>query len=431
MQHIAIIGNGIAGTTIARYIRKREKTKHKITLISDETDHFYSRPALMYLYMGHMKYKNIKPYEDWFWDKNDIRLIKARVKEIKTDSKMLSLESGESLGYDKLVIASGSKPRKAGWPGQELNGVGEMYFLQDVEYMEQRTPNIQRAVIVGGGLIGIEMTEMFRTRNIPVSLLVREKGYWGRVLPYEESLLINKHIREHHVDLHLETEIEEIIGDSNGNVKGVKTKAGNQILCEFVGLAIGVVPNIEFVKSSGIKTDKGVLVNEYLETNIPDVYAAGDCAQHQKPLPYRKPVEQVWYTARMMGEVLAETLRGNKTKYCPGIWFNSAKFFDIEYQNYGWVFPDMEEHHDTFYWEHQSGRQALRFVYDKNDRSVFGINAFGMRLRHEVCEQWIKNRVPVDKAIKNLKKARFDPEYYHHHEQEINHAFIQHQNVTA
>jgi NADPH-dependent 2,4-dienoyl-CoA reductase/sulfur reductase-like enzyme len=275
------------------------------------------------------------------------------------------------------------------------------------------------------------MTEMFRTRQIPVSLLVREKGYWGRVLPYEESKLINKHIREHHVDLHLETELEEILGDGNGNVKGVKTKAGKVIPCEFVGLAIGVVPNIEFVKSSGIETDKGILVNEYLETNVPDVYAAGDCAQHQKPLPYRKPVEQVWYTARMMGEVLAETICGNKTKYCPGIGFNSAKFFDIEYQNYGWVFPDMSEHHNTFYWEHKSGRKALRFVYDKNDKSVFGINTFGMRLRHEVCEQWIKHKIPIDKAIKDLKKARFDPEYYHHYEQEINHAFIQHQNITA
>lgn len=284
MQHIVIIGNGIAGTTIARYIRKKEKAKFKISLISDETNHFYSRPALMYLYMGHMKLKNIKPYEDWFWDKNDIQLIKARVNKIDTNTKKLMFNNGDDIEYDKLVIASGSKPRKAGWPGQDLNGVGGMYFLQDVDYMEQLTPNIKRAVIVGGGLIGIEMTEMFRTRQIPVSLLVREKGYWGKVLPYEESMLINKHIREHHVDLHLETELEEILGDDNGNVKGVRTKAGNEIPCEFVGLAIGVVPNVDFVKSSAINTDKGILVNEYLETNIPDVYAAGDCSQQKKTL---------------------------------------------------------------------------------------------------------------------------------------------------
>ncbi len=426
MQHIVIIGNGIAGTTIARYIRKKEKAKFKISLISDETNHFYSRPALMYLYMGHMKLKNIKPYEDWFWDKNDIQLIKARVNKIDTNTKKLMFNNGDDIEYDKLVIASGSKPRKAGWPGQDLNGVGGMYFLQDVDYMEQLTPNIKRAVIVGGGLIGIEMTEMFRTRQIPVSLLVREKGYWGKVLPYEESMLINKHIREHHVDLHLETELEEILGDDNGNVKGVRTKAGNEIPCEFVGLAIGVVPNVDFVKSSAINTDKGILVNEYLETNIPDVYAAGDCSQQKKPLLYRKPVEQVWYTARMMGEVLAETICGNKTTYCPGIWFNSAKFFDIEYQNYGWVFPNMEENHETFYWEHKNGKKALRFVYDKNDRAVFGINAFGLRLRHEVCEHWIKKKITVEQAIENLEKARFDPEYYTHHEQEIKQTFMQH-----
>lgn len=423
MQHIVIIGNGVAGITTARHIRKKDGTQKKITVISDETDHYYSRPALMYLYMGHMKYNNIKPYEDWFWKKNKIDLVKGYVESIDTGQKQLQLKDGTKIAYDKLVVASGSKSREAGWPGQNLRGIGGMYFLQDVDYMETMTKGLNRAVIVGGGLIGIEMAEMFRSRDIPVTILVRHKGYWGSVLPYEDAQLINNHIREHHVDLKLETELKEILGDEDGNVNAVLTDKDEKISCGFVGLAIGVVPNIDFIKPSAIETDRGILVNQYLETNMPDVYAAGDCAQHRNPLPNRKPIEQVWYTARMMGEALAETLCGNKTAYMPGIWFNSAKFFDVEYHNYGWVFPEIQDYQDTFYWEHESGKKAIRFVYNKADRAVFGINAFGIRLKHEVCEQWIKNKITIEKAIENLEHANFDPEFFPGHEQEIRKTF--------
>ena len=110
-----------------------------------------------------------------------------------------------------------------------------------------------------------------------------------------------------------------------------------------VGLTAGVSPAVDFLKNSSIETGKGVKVNKYLETNIPNVYAIGDCAQQLEPTGLRNPVEAVWYTGRMMGEVVAQTICGNKTAYNPGVWFNSAKFFDIEYQTYGWVFPEIRK----------------------------------------------------------------------------------------
>ena len=113
--------------------------------------------------------------------------------------------------------------------------------------------------------------------------------------------------------------------------------------CQFVGLTVGVSPNIDFLKNSGIETKRGVLVNEYLQTNVPDVYALGDCVERTYDLPGRKTIEQVWYTGRMMGEVVAQTICGEKTKYEPGPWFNSAKFFNIEYQTYGNVWPDLKD----------------------------------------------------------------------------------------
>ena len=176
MEHVVIIGNGIAGITAARHIRKL--SDKRITVISAETEYFYSRTALMYVYMGHMKFEHTKPYEDWFWVKNRIELLNAYVQNIDTQKKQLKLVNDNQISYDKLILAVGSKPNKFGWPGQDLKAVQGLYSSQDLEAMEKYSPTTKRAVIVGGGLIGIEMAEMFLSRKIGVTFLVREDQFW-------------------------------------------------------------------------------------------------------------------------------------------------------------------------------------------------------------------------------------------------------------
>ncbi|MCF8463426.1 MAG: FAD-dependent oxidoreductase [Flavobacteriales bacterium] len=410
-KNIIIIGNGIAGITAARHIRKRNDD-HNITVISAETDHFFSRTALMYIYLGHMKYEHTKPYEDWFWEKNRIKLKRAYVSKVEPILNSILLDSGELLTYDELIIASGSASNKFGWPGQDLKGVQGLYNYQDLESMEANTKGIERAVVVGGGLIGIEMVEMLRSRQIPVTFLVREASFWEDVLPKEESEMINRHIRSHHVDLRLKTDLKEILSDENGIARAVLTGDGEEISCQFVGLTVGVHPNISFLKNSGIETDKGILVNEKLQTNFSNIYALGDCAQLRMPREERRAIESVWYTGKMMGETVAATICGQPTNYNPGIWFNSAKFMDIEYQTYGYVSAHLKEGEESLYWEAEDGVRCLRIVYESATKSVVGFNAFGIRLRHQVCDEWLKNRTHVDEVISNLNKANFNPEFF-------------------
>lgn len=427
MKHVAIIGNGISGVTAARHIRKL--SDHKITLISAETEHFFSRTALMYVYMGHMKYEHVKPYEDSFWSKNRIDLKFGFVSEIDTANKKLLFGEGDVLEYDDLIIACGSKPNKFGWKGQDLIGAQGLYSWQDLESMEENTKHAKHAVIVGGGLIGVEMAEMLLSRNIGVSFLVREKRFWGNVLPKEEGELISKHIKSHHVDLRFETELDEILADENGRVKGIITKAGEEIKCEFVGLTAGVSPNIDFLKNSDIKLNRGVLVNEFLETNQANVYAIGDCAEFHTHPTGRRNLEQVWYTGKMMGETVARTVCDNKLAYKPGIWFNSAKFFDIEYQTYGWVWAQPKENEAVIYWEHEDGTKCIKLVYDKNDFSFLAANTFGIRLRHRQMDEWIANKTHIHRVIEQLQQANFDPEFYKNHVRAAQVHF--HQTLTA
>jgi len=416
-MHIIIIGNGISGITAARFIRKL--SGHKITVISSESKYFYSRTALMYVYMGHMRMEDIKPYEDWFWEKNNIDLKFAHVETIDPESKTIGL-GNETLKYDKLVIATGSKSNKFGWPGQDLNAVEGLYSLQDMELMESHSADLKRAVIVGGGLIGIEMAEMFNSRNIPVTMIVREEHYWDNVLPQEEAKMIGNHIKNHHIDLRLGVNLGEIVDDGAGKACAVIIKeTGERIDCGYVGLTAGVSPNVELAKQSGIEINRGIKVNEYLETSITDIYAIGDCAELNSPASGRRAVEAIWYTGRMMGETVAYNICEQPRPYDPGLWFNSAKFMDIEYQVYGTVLNKLPDQHNTLFWQHSDGMKSIRINFDKNSNAVVGFNLFGIRYRHEVCEKWILEQTPIETVLKNLSLANFDVEFQKQHEADI------------
>lgn len=421
-MNIIIIGNGITGITCARQIRKQNSSA-TITVISKESEYFYSRTALMYIYMGHMKFENTKPYENWFWTKNRINLIKATVNRLDTQNQTITLEDSRILSYDKLVLACGSIPNKLGWPGENLKGVQGLYSIQDLEEMELNTKNITSAVVVGGGLIGIEMAEMLHSRNISVKMLIREKAYWLNVLPLEEAQLVGRHLKEQGINLMFNTELKEIKSVDRESVEHILTDADEKIPCQFVGLTVGVKPNIEFLKNTSLEIEKGILVNEYLETNIPNIYAAGDCAQLGSSKTTQAAVEQLWYTGKMQAETLANTICGNRTAYERGIWFNSAKFFDIEFQSYGKVPSVLPKEQHSFYWEHKKGKISFRANFNQSDQSIIGFNFMGIRFRQVIAEQWIREKRTICEVMENLNKGWFDPEFSKSHEQEVVQAF--------
>ena len=423
MEHIAIIGNGISGITAARHIRKL--SNKRITVISSETDYFFSRTALMYVYMGHMKFKHTQPYEDWFWEKNEITLKKGYVEQVDSAKKTLLFSDGENLKFDKLILATGSKPNKFGWPGQDLKGVVSLYHKQDLEAVETYAPNntdCKRAVIVGGGLIGIELAEMFHSRHIPVTFLVRENSYWSAILPSGESKMITHEIKKNGIDLRLQSNLKQINSDANGNVKSIViAETGEEIDCNVVGLTAGVSPNIGFLEHSELETNRGILVDRNLETNIKGIYAIGDCAEQRIAVEGRRPIEAVWYTGRIMGETVAQTICKKETLYTPGHWFNSAKFFDIEYQTYGWVNSErhMKPNEAHFHWMHPDQTKCLTIAFDKTTQSFLGINTFGIRMRHEIFNRWLDQNKSIDYVLEHLEIANFDPEFYKNHYKEV------------
>ncbi len=418
-MHIAILGNGIAGITCARWLRKLSDDV-RITVISAESDYFFSRTALMYVYMGHQRWEDLMPYEPFFWKKNRIELRRGYVEGVDPHGKTLHFSGGDSLVYDKLVLATGSAWNKFDWPGQDLRRVGGLVSAQDLAQLEEVSPEIKQAVIVGGGLIGIELAEMLHSRHVHVKLLVRESSYWSNTLPKEESELVSRHIISQGIELLHDTELREIHDDGGGAVGAITTKTGERIDCEYVGLTAGVHPNVDFLQGhAAIEINKGILVNDYLQTSAEDVYAIGDCAEVRHPRPGRKSIEAVWYTGRIMGETAAYNLLGKPVKYDPGIWFNSAKFIDIEYQVYGEVPAHGREGLATLYWEHPDGEKAVRINYEQGAGPVRGFNLMGIRYRQEVCEKWIREEAHIETVLQQLGLANFDPEFYEQYEGQL------------
>ena len=369
----------------------------------------------MYIHMGHMRYQDTKPYEDHFWGRNRIDLVRGWVTSVDTDGKAVVVDGQTRIGYDVLLIATGSVPNKFGWPGQDLDGSTGMYSLQDLAAIERRSPHFTHGAIVGGGLIGIELAEMLHARGKRVTFLVREAGYWNHVLPRHESEMVSRVIRAENIDLRLETELKEIQDDGTGCVGAIVTSGGDRVPVGFVGLTAGVRPNLKVLEGTAVKTDRGVLVDRTLRTNVEGVFAAGDCAEIVTPEGHRNLIQAVWYTGRMMGEVVAGNMLGASQDYDGGVWFNSAKFFDLEYQVYGNVPGATAARHGhekpSLYWEHESGLRSLRLVHDADD-VLIGVNCMGIRFRHKVCERWILEKRPVQYAMDHLRDAWFDPEFY-------------------
>jgi NAD(P)H-nitrite reductase large subunit len=409
IKKIVIVGNGVAGIRAALVARQRDR-RASISVVSGETDYFFSRTALMYAFMDRMTRRDLEPHERGSYAKQGIALVRDWAVDLDADAHRLTLESGRTLDYDRLVLAVGARPNVFSWPGIESVQEGLVHFvsMQDLDHCERLAPSTREAAVVGGGLIGIELVECLSWHGKRVTFLIRDPYYWPVALGQEEAQYVNEHMREHGVDVRFNEELACIESDPAGRVKAVVTSSGDTIPCQMLGVCIGVRPNVERI--AGFRTPpkigRGIVVNEFLETSLPDVYACGDCAEIHTP--QEKPfVELIWYSAKRQGELVGRNLFGDRIAYRRPVFFNSSKFFEIEYTTVGEVMS-LPDGMPTIYRKMPGRNVSQRIVHD--GEKVLGFNMLGSRWNHEILSRWIEERRSAEFCLEHLRMAQFDVE---------------------
>jgi NADH oxidase (H2O2-forming) len=408
-MHVVIIGNGCAGVNAAIELRKQD-SEATISIISDETDYHYSRTALMWGYTGQLAPRDMEPFERSFWDQMKFDRIRKRVSRIDPAAKKIRFDDLSEANYDKLLLATGGAPNMFGWPGQELDGVGNFTNMRHLETLIGLKPRIKRAVIVGGGLIGIELVEIMLHHGVETTFLLREPWYWKLMLHEREARIVEGLIEQAGAKVIHEDEIGSIEGE-NGRVARLVTKGGKTIDCDYVGIAVGVHANTELCKDAGIAIGRGIIVDPSMKSSVPDIWAAGDCAEIHYPGQEGPVAEQLWYTGIKQGVSAARSICGEPVRYERGIAYNSAQFMTYDFCTVGQMKqfrPDAQEEIAQGKW---NGDKDWTCRIAHENQQVVGLAMLGPRWDSQVMIRWIQERRSPEYCMANLSDALFNEEF--------------------
>jgi 3-phenylpropionate/trans-cinnamate dioxygenase ferredoxin reductase component len=313
MTRYIIIGTGIAGFSAAQTLRNLEPAAD-ISLVSDDPHGFYSRPGLAYYLTGEIPERQLFPFIKKSKYNPNVQHVHGRVSSINPHSHSIDIDSSGSLNYDRLLLATGSRSVPLDIPGADLSAVVKLDNLEDTRRILSQVRRTKTAVVVGGGVVAVELVEGLVAQGIKVHYLLRGDWFWPNVLAEAESRMLEHYLVHDGVTLHHRTEIVEILS-KKGKLTAVRTTAGDTIRCDMLAVGIGVRPCQELAVAAGLKTDRGILVNEYLQTSDPHIYAAGDVAQIYDPLSGHASIDNLWYPGRKQGRVAAMNMLGRNEVY--------------------------------------------------------------------------------------------------------------------
>jgi 3-phenylpropionate/trans-cinnamate dioxygenase ferredoxin reductase subunit len=334
-QTFVIVGGGLAGAKAAQALRTNG-FGGKVILIGDEDDRPYDRPPLSKGYLlGSVEREKIYLHPEQWHTEHDIDMrLGVRVTEIDRAAHQVSTAAGVALGYDKLLLATGSSPRRLEVPGADLAGVHYLRGVADSDALRVAFASAQRVAIIGAGWIGLETAAAARAAGCDVTLLERGKLPLLSVLGAEVAETFAALHRAHGVDLRAGTEVAEIIGAAD-KATGVRLADGNVVQADAVVIGVGILPNVELAASAGLPVDNGVVVDQHLATIDPDVFAAGDVANAYYPMLGTHLRLEHWSAALNQGPVAAANMMGARTPYDKvPYFFSDQSDTGMEYSGY-------------------------------------------------------------------------------------------------
>ena len=318
MKQFVIIGNSAAGIAAVEAIRKQDRDS-KITVVSDEEYSAYCRCLISYYLAGDIKEDKILYRPEAFYRNNNIELLlNKKVTRVDPKKNRVILEDKTQLGFDALLIATGAHPKFPEIKGIKKKGVFGFRTIKDTKDIEGLLPVTKAVCVLGGGLIGLKAAYALRKRNIEVKVVIKSKQVLSQMLDFEAANFVERRLEEHGIDIITGSDIAEVIG--NGDIKAVKLDSGKAFGCSMIIVAKGVEANTELIKETEIKVNEGIIANNLMQTNIPNIYTAGDVCENSPAL---------WPIAVEQGRIAGANMAGDNLNYQGSLGMNSIEFFGL------------------------------------------------------------------------------------------------------
>ena len=393
-----VIGASHAAAQLCVSLRQ-EGWDGDVVMIGNEPHLPYHRPPLSKTFLcGDKTIQDLLIYSAEFYEKNMIQFLHGHVVSIDRVQKILTLADGSNFSYDKLALCTGARVRALENEGSQLEGVYYVRNATDIEAIQQHIQTAQHAVMIGGGYIGLETAASLTKKGMQVSLLEASPRILQRVTAPELSAFYTRVHQEHGVQIYTEKCVERLVGTST--VEGVLCQDGSFITADLVIVGIGVHPNVEVAQVAGIVVNNGVVIDQYCQTNDPDIVAAGDCTSHFNQLYQRQIRLESVPNANAQAKIAAATMCGKTKVFDTLPWFWSDQY-DIKLQiaglNHG--YDQMIIRGDI-----QNGYSFSAFYF--KEQKLIAADCINRPLEFMVSKKIITDNIPVD--LKQISDDSFD-----------------------
>jgi len=401
-MHYVIIGGSAAGVSCIEGIRETD-TESRITLISDEKTALYSRSVISYFLAGIINEGNIFFKKRDFFERNNVdAILGIRAIKIDLNEKIVLTADKNKITFDKLLIAAGAKPVVPEITGTEKNGVYMLRTIKDAKAIDTVLKRTRTAVILGGGLVGLRAAFALNSRGVIVKIITGSDRILSQMLDPEPAALMQKKIERRGISVLTGREVEEILGEDS--VEEVRLDDGTKLRCDLIVIGKGVEPNIGLVEDTGIKINRGIVVDAFLKTNVEDVFAAGDVTERKDISSDSGTLSKIWPCAVEEGKTAGRNMAGKKTPYDALASMYSIEFFGLPVASMGLTRPKDRTFEEVA--DFDAGKELYKKAVLK-DGIICGFLCVGNSKNVSVYKHLIANRVDVSKHTDKLLSENF------------------------
>jgi NAD(P)H-nitrite reductase large subunit len=407
MPKYVIVGASAAGIGAVEAIREVDPVG-TVTVISDEQCPQYSRPMISDLVSGKANFDKMMCREGEFWEKNNVEALTGRTAvNLNLADKYVALDKGDHINFEKLLIATGGKPFVPKIEGSDKDGVYTFTTLSDAESLAAKIENAKSAVVVGGGLIGVSVTEALVKRGLKVTMVELKDHILSLILDPTASEMVENVISNAGVTIATGLSVQRVIGkpEADNVVGGAVLTNGEQVPCDMVIIAIGVIPRTELVSGTDVKTNRGIIVDRFMRTNVSDVYASGDVAEAYDFVLGENRLLPLWPLALQEGKVAGYNMAGKKAEYPGGTAMSALKYFGIPIISIGITNPREASAYEILV-KHEPERALYKKIVLK-DNVIVGITLVNDIEKAGVLFHLMKNGVNVKRLKQELLSEDF------------------------